>query len=92
VGALVSGSPVGWCLADRSSAGVGRTGTFIALASMLVDHSGKIPIEPSPLGPLPKSIQKDVVAATVDQLRDWRGMLVQGSPQFMLLYQMTKRK
>ena len=79
--------------ADVSSAGVGRTGTFIALSSLLIDHSHlpEIPLEPSPLGPLDSRFQDDQVARTVDGIREFRGMLVQQPAQLDLIYQMVKK-
>lgn len=76
-------------MADGSSAGVGRTGTFIALSSLLLQGKGEITLEPSALGPLPPDLTSDAVANTVDQLREWRGMLVQGPEQLRLIYQMA---
>ena len=43
----------------------------------------------SPLGPLPLDLREDIVAKTVDQLREWRGMLVQGPDQLQLIYEMV---
>ena len=73
-----------------SSAGIGRTGTFIALSSLLGRPTGG-PTEsaPSPLGPLPEPVASDRVASTVDQLREWRGRLVQGPDQMRLIYQLA---
>ena len=78
-------------IGTRSSAGVGRTGTFIALSSLLVP-----PHHPSPprshlpdylkLNDLPPEIADDKVAITVDQLREWRTTLVQTPDQLGLIY------
>ncbi|KIR52734.1 hypothetical protein I315_04597 [Cryptococcus gattii Ru294] len=67
------------------SAGVGRTGTFIALSSLL---SPDEPHVSSPIGPLPLEIAGDRIAKTVDTIRESRGMLVQTPSQFELLYRM----
>ena len=77
-----------------SSAGVGRTGAFIALSSLLLsppnEAERKAPVvQASPLGPLPDELKDDEVAQTVDRLREWRGMLVQGPEQMQLIYEMT---
>jgi len=81
-------------LCARSSAGVGRTGTFIALSSLLLppmvqgsDTLAGLPV--SPLGPLPSSVEDDEIARTVDQFREWRGMLVQGPDQLRLIYEVV---
>jgi protein-tyrosine phosphatase len=66
-----------------SSAGIGRTGSFICLASLLQSQGpGDIY---SPLGPVPDSY--DEVMRTVDRVRESRGMLVQGPDQLGLIYQ-----
>ncbi|EIW70073.1 hypothetical protein TREMEDRAFT_61835 [Tremella mesenterica DSM 1558] len=59
------------------SAGVGRTGTFIVLSSLFSPPSSSAPSKPvfSPLGPLPSDIREDVVAFTVDSMREWRAQL-----------------
>ncbi|OXG11151.1 hypothetical protein C366_06190 [Cryptococcus neoformans Tu401-1] len=67
------------------SAGVGRTGTFIALSSLL---SPDAPNVSSPIGLLPQEIAGDRIAKTVDTIRESRGMLVQTPGQFELLYRM----
>lgn len=61
------------------SAGVGRSGTFIALDYLLsLLHSGQLDaVEPS----------RDLIAETVDELRKQRMMMVQGEGQFMFLYE-----
>lgn len=77
----------------HSSAGVGRTGAFISLSSLLLESKGgDIPLDPSPLGPLPPDIASDRVASTVDQLREWRGMLVQGPEQMKMIYDMVESR
>ncbi|WVW80544.1 hypothetical protein I302_102529 [Kwoniella bestiolae CBS 10118] len=67
------------------SAGVGRTGTFIALSSLR--RPGQV-TRSSPLGPLPPELDQDVVAQTVDTIRECRGMLVQTIEQLELIYEM----
>ena len=64
------------------SAGVGRSGTFIALDHLLhlldkgdLDSVGQ---------------DTDPIAQTVDQLRQQRMMMVQGESQFMMLYDLIK--
>jgi protein-tyrosine phosphatase len=80
-----------WCgpVLTPSSAGVGRTGTFIALSSLLLESKGVIPVDPSPLGPLPGDLDRDKVAQTVDKLREFRGLMVQSPEQLRLIYEMT---
>lgn len=75
--------------ADDSSAGVGRTGTFIALSSLLLPPKEGVKIPESPLGPLPDELQGDEVAETVDGIREWRGMLVQNEDQLKLVYDLA---
>ncbi|TYJ52041.1 hypothetical protein B9479_007370 [Cryptococcus floricola] len=67
------------------SAGVGRTGTFIALSSLLTPG---VAFHKSPLGLLPEAIHDDMVAQTVDTIRESRGMLVQNLEQYSLIYEM----
>lgn len=76
-------------LADDSSAGVGRTGTFIALSSLLLPPKEGVTLPESPLGPLPDGLQGDEVAETVDGIREWRGMLVQNEDQLKLIYDLA---
>jgi protein-tyrosine phosphatase len=76
--------------ADDSSAGVGRTGTFIALSSLLLPSKGDIKLPESPLGPLPEVLRGDAVAETVDEIREWRGMLVQNEEQLKLIYDLVR--
>ncbi|WRT70823.1 uncharacterized protein IL334_007822 [Kwoniella shivajii] len=68
-----------------SSAGVGRTGTFIALSSLRTPGQ---PSQPSALQALPQILQEDPVAKTVDMIRECRGMLVQNPDQLRLIYEM----
>jgi len=82
------------------SAGVGRTGSFIALSSLLRAYniltSGPIPsiiptpvssLPVSPLGPLPDDFKDDLVAQEVDSLREQRPSMVQRDEQVMLIYE-----
>ncbi|KAF8918852.1 protein-tyrosine phosphatase-like protein, partial [Mucidula mucida] len=76
------------------SAGVGRTGSFIALASLLRAHqvlpSAKYPTRPeaipqSQLGPVPMD---DAVVEEIDFLREQRPCMVQRNEQVILIYEM----
>ncbi|KIP11155.1 hypothetical protein PHLGIDRAFT_83952 [Phlebiopsis gigantea 11061_1 CR5-6] len=83
------------------SAGIGRTGSFIALSSLLRTHgflppqqsfihepnAELPPLEPSLLGPLPEDIQGDQVAEEIDALREQRPGMVQRADQFQLVYE-----
>ncbi|WVF67739.1 hypothetical protein IAT40_002498 [Kwoniella sp. CBS 6097] len=69
------------------SAGVGRTGSFIALSSLLSSDPTP-PSQPTDLPPLPADLQADRVASTVDAIRECRGMLVQNPDQLRLIYEM----
>ena len=67
------------------SAGVGRSGTFIALDYLLTQlHSGALSTES--LDPP----DRDPIADTVDLLRQQRMMMVQGESQFGFLYDVLK--
>ncbi|KAJ7459051.1 protein-tyrosine phosphatase-like protein [Mycena galericulata] len=75
------------------SAGVGRSGAFIALSSLLRAH-GFLPgaATPSslslssPLGPLPSPFDEDLVGREVDSLREQRPSMVQQTSQLDLIY------
>jgi protein-tyrosine phosphatase len=78
------------------SAGIGRTGSFITITSLL-RHFGVLPPASSPtpasclpdcpLGPLPKEYQQDMVAQEVDSLREQRPGMVQREEQISLIYE-----
>lgn len=83
------------------SAGVGRTGSFIALCSLLRSngllskpnpHTAERavvhpPLPQSPLGPLPELISWDEVSQEVDSLREQRPGMVQRPEQVLLIYE-----
>jgi protein-tyrosine phosphatase len=79
------------------SAGIGRTGSFIALCSLLRADGllgpgcGSLttpsPLPASPLGPLPDGLKDDLVAQEVDSLREQRPGMVQRDEQIMLIYE-----
>jgi len=78
------------------SAGVGRTGSFIALSS-LMRHFGVLPppssptlssvLLPSRLGPLPDDMKEDCVAQEIDSLREQRQRMVERPEQVVLIYE-----
>ncbi|KAK4553382.1 tyrosine protein phosphatase 1 [Recurvomyces mirabilis] len=66
------------------SAGVGRSGTFIALDYLLsLMYAGELDSVPD---------DKDLVADTVDLLRQQRMMMVQGESQFHFVYDVLREK
>ena len=79
------------------SAGVGRTGTFIALSSLL-RASGLLPpasrptpssvLAASPLGPLPSEALDDIVVQEIDSLREQRPCMVERAEQVALVYKL----
>ncbi|KAF8588351.1 phosphatases II [Ramaria rubella] len=82
------------------SAGVGRTGSFIALSSLLRAHSllssrGSpslipalaAPLPMSPLGSLPGTLKDDLVVKEVDSLREQRQSMVQRDEQVVWVYE-----
>lgn len=84
------------------SAGVGRTGAFIAVSSLLRAHKlldeHPPPVTPgapafkppglpdSPLGPMEPALQADAVVAEVDSLREQRSRMVQTQSQLVFVY------
>jgi protein-tyrosine phosphatase len=81
------------------SAGIGRTGSFIAINSLLRsggflkgDHNGESTSPPelslvTPMPPLPPSISADLIAQEIDSLRDQRPGMVQSADQVVLVYE-----
>ena len=84
------------------SAGIGRTGSFIALTSLLRSNGlllppssqpvervppSASPLPLSPLGPLPEWISWDEVAQEVDSLREQRPGMVERPEQARLVYE-----
>ena len=83
------------------SAGIGRTGTFIALSSLLRSYSCLPPapsstypqqsLPPSPLGPLPPEVSEDPIVQEIDSCREQRPGMVQTGTQVTFLYQILKK-
>ncbi|KAG1742711.1 protein-tyrosine phosphatase-like protein [Suillus paluster] len=88
------------------SAGIGRTGSFIAMSSLLRAYHllsvnppfntlappppvSSLPI--SPLGPLPKEVQEDLIAQEIDSLREQRPGMVQRNEQIHLIYEILNQ-
>ena len=83
------------------SAGIGRTGSFIALSSLLrasrflpppssllhEPNQELPPLEPSLLGPLPEELREDRVAQEIDALREQRPGMVQRPDQVQLIFE-----
>ena len=78
------------------SAGIGRTGSFIAISSLLrslnvlpppASPSPSSVLPASPLGSLPPELAEDCIAQEVDSLREQRPGMVQRDAQIMLIYQ-----
>lgn len=79
------------------SAGVGRTGTFIAMCSLLRTFN-LLPLaarpewdtyvpEASALGPLPDELHEDLILQEVNALREQRIMMVQMPDQMAFIYE-----
>ncbi|KAF5311953.1 hypothetical protein D9619_002807 [Psilocybe cf. subviscida] len=77
------------------SAGIGRTGSFIALSSLMREYNFLPPVETnvadevahSPLGAIPKDIEDDLVLQEIDSLREQRPGMVQKNEQAVLVYE-----
>jgi protein tyrosine phosphatase len=81
------------------SAGIGRTGSFIALSSLLRSYGFlPPPVFPTPssalprcpLGALPRALKDDLVAQEVDSLREQRPGMVQRDEQILLIYEILE--
>jgi protein-tyrosine phosphatase len=84
------------------SAGVGRTGAFIAISSLLRAHSllglAETAVssevdeysEPPPLGEMPGEWSGDLVVREIDYLREQRSGMVQRPEQMELVYEVVK--
>lgn len=81
------------------SAGVGRTGSFIAISSLLEAHGalrgemsetkgreGELKEPISVLGDLPESVREDSVVQEIDWLREQRAGMVQRIEQYAMIY------
>ncbi|KZT27674.1 phosphatases II [Neolentinus lepideus HHB14362 ss-1] len=78
------------------SAGIGRTGAFIACSSLLryfgfiggsPKREGPVQPLPSPLGPLPSNISEDLVALEIDSLREQRPGMAERPEQIVFVYE-----
>ncbi len=71
---------------------MGRTGTFIALSSLLAREpstNSLVQQEASPLGALPAELENDKVAQTVDTIREYRMGSVERQRQYDLISEMV---
>ena len=68
------------------SAGVGRSGTFIALDHLLAET------DEGSLDDFPEASETDVIFDTVNALREQRMTMVQSDVQFNLIYQMIRQR
>ena len=83
------------------SAGIGRTGAFIALSSLLRSYSrlpnvpvpaqSQPPLPPSPLGPLPSEMSEDLIIQEIDSCREQRPGMVQTDEQVAFLYRVLQK-
>ena len=83
------------------SAGIGRTGTFIALSSLLRAYAplqcALAPAQPqpplplSPLGLLPPEMSEDLIMQEIDSCREQRPGMVQTDEQVVFLYRILKK-
>lgn len=81
------------------SAGIGRTGAFITLSSLLRSHArlppapdiAQPPLPPSPLGPLPPELSEDLIAQEIDSCREQRPGMVQTDVQVEFAYQILQK-
>ena len=79
------------------SAGVGRSGTFIALEHLQRELEAGV-FEDAPLSATTQSqgeatpdAQDDIVFSTVNQLREQRRMMVQAESQYMFIYRVLRK-
>ncbi|KAF4612111.1 hypothetical protein D9613_004118 [Agrocybe pediades] len=79
------------------SAGIGRTGSFLAISSLLRNygflppaaHPSNIPpTDASPLGPIPSDLEDDLILQEIDSLREQRPGMVQRTEQVLLVYEL----
>lgn len=74
------------------SAGVGRSGTFIALEHLMREiDSGDIDKREPIAHPNPDIDNDDIIYKTVDALREQRKLMVQAEPQYHFLYHVLRQ-